>query len=239
LSNLIDDKAERLADIRAEVAEACGAAGRAPESVRLMGVSKTKPWEDVRAFANLGLADFGENYVQEALPKVATSREAGFKLRWHFIGSLQSNKAKLVAGEFLLFHALDSLSLAKKLGNAAAAKGAEQACLLEVNVDGEGTKGGVAAAELKAFLESLNGIAGLRVTGLMCIPAPPLPGRSAREPFAKLRELKDSVNAAGAYRLPLEELSMGMSADFKEAILEGSTYVRVGTALFGARGPRP
>lgn len=232
-------KAERLAEVRAEIAAACRAAGRASGEVRLIGVSKTKPWEDIRAFAALGLEDFGENYVQEALPKVAAARAAGVGVRWHFVGSLQSNKAKLVAGEFALFHALDSLSLAQKLGAAAAARGSEQACLVEVNVDGEASKGGVAPAALPGLLGELNGVAGLRIEGLMCIPAPPLPGRSAREPFALLRSLRDAMNAAGAYRAPLNELSMGMSADFKEAILEGATYVRVGTALFGARAARP
>lgn len=235
------EKAERLAAVRLAIAEACRAAGRREADVRLMGVSKTKPWEDVRDFAALGLRDFGENYVQEALPKLEASRGAGIweaLLRWHFIGSLQSNKAKLVAGEFSLFHALDSLSLARKLGAAAVAKGREQDCLVEVNVDGEGSKGGVDPAALPSLLEELNGIAGIRISGLMCIPASPLPGRSAREPFARLRGLLEATNKAGAYRLTLNELSMGMSADFAEAILEGSTYVRVGTALFGARERR-
>ncbi|RZA04738.1 MAG: YggS family pyridoxal phosphate-dependent enzyme [Proteobacteria bacterium] len=233
------NKAERLAGIQGQVAAAAKQAGRAPGDVRLMAVSKTKPWEDVRDFIDLGVRDFGENYVQDALPKIEASRALGLAdLRWHFIGSLQSNKAKLVAGSFSLFHALDSLSLAKKLGAAASAKGLVQDCLVEVNVDDEASKAGLAPAALPAFLGELAAVEGVRVTGLMCIPAPPLPGRSAREPFARLRELRDSVNAAGVYPSALNELSMGMSADFAEAILEGATYVRVGTSLFGAREPR-
>ena len=234
------EKRERLERVRAEIASACAAAGRSVDSVRLIAVSKTKPWEDVRDFALLGQVDFGENYVQEALAKIQSlDTWAAFDLKapavnWHFIGALQSNKAKLAAGEFSLFHALDSLSLAEKLGRAASAKGLVQDCLVEVNVDGESSKAGIAPAELPSFLESLNAVAGVRVRGLMCIPDPAL-SRSPRAPFALLRAQMEAVNASGAYREKLTELSMGMSADFADAILEGATYVRVGTSLFGAR----
>lgn len=221
---------ERLEDVRARIADACRAAGRPASDVTLVAVSKTKPWEDVAVFRNLGVVDFGENYVQEALGKIARPELAG--ARWHLIGTLQSNKAKFLPRNFCLFHALDSYSLALKLDRAAANAGLVQDCLLEVNVDLENTKGGVSEALAPTVLAQLAPLANVRVRGLMAIPAP----GSGRAPFARLRELRDRLNAAGAYREKLSELSMGMSADFEAAILEGSTFVRVGTTLFGARG---
>jgi pyridoxal phosphate enzyme (YggS family) len=218
--------AERLAAVRERIVGACKTTGRDLSEVTLIAVSKTKPWNEVAAFAALGVKDFGENYVQEALAK----REAGAAdLRWHLIGTQQSNKAKLIAGKFFLFHALDSLSFAEKLNRAAG--GHAQDCLLEVNVDQETTKGGVEESLVPNLLEQLSLLENVRIKGLMCIPAP----NSGRGPFARLRELRDRMNALGAYREKLQDLSMGMSADFEEAIREGATYVRVGTTLFGER----
>jgi pyridoxal phosphate enzyme (YggS family) len=210
--------AERLASVREEMAKACRDAGREEASVKLIAVSKTKPFSMVRELADLGQLDFGENYAQEGADKVVQGPE----LHWHFIGNLQSNKAKLVAGKFSLFHALDSFSLAEKL-----AKVARQDCLVQVNVSAEDTKSGVAPGDLLPLLDRLRGIVPVR--GLMCIPRPGL----GRKPFADLRNLLEAANREGH---ELTELSMGMSADFADAILEGATYVRVGTALFGARG---
>jgi pyridoxal phosphate enzyme (YggS family) len=229
---------ERLAAVRGRIDAACRSAGRDPAGVTLIAVSKTKPWPDVAAFAELGVRDFGENYVQEALAKQEAARAAGHaSLRWHLIGTLQSNKAKFLPGNFCLFHDLDSVSLGEKLNRAAAAAGLVQDCLLEVNVDLETTKGGVGETLVPQVLAQLAPLANLRLTGLMCIPAP-VPGRDPRAPFARLRELRDRLNAANAYREPLRELSMGMSADFEAAVLEGATLVRVGTTLFGARAPQ-
>lgn len=220
---------ERLEEVRARIAAACARAQRETAEVTLVAVSKTKPWEDVAAFKQLGVTDFGENYVQEALAKLEHPELLG--ARWHLIGTLQSNKAKFLPGKFTLFHALDSASLGAKLDRAAASANLTQDCLLEVNVDLENTKGGVSAALAPKVLQELSSLRNIRVRGLMAIPAP----GSGRAPFARLRELRDELNEQGVYREKLTELSMGMSADFEDAILEGATYVRVGSTLFGAR----
>lgn len=222
---------ERLEAVRTRIREACARSGRREEEVTLVAVSKTKPWEDVRPFAELGVRDFGENYVQEALEKRSHAPE----LRWHLIGTLQSNKAKFIPHNFCLFHALDSLSLAQKLDRAAASVGLVQPCLIEVNVDLETSKGGVGEELLPRFLGELTALKNIRVDGLMCIPAP-APGRDPRKPFAKLRGLRDVLALSGVYPGKLPLLSMGMSADFEAAIEEGATHVRLGTTLFGARG---
>jgi len=233
-------KQERLYKIQEQIRDAAARAGRNPADVRLLAVSKTKSWEEVRDFALLGQVDFGENYVQEALAKTEAletwARDQAQKplLRWHFIGNLQSNKAKFIPGNFSLFHALDSVSLAQKIAKSAEVRGLVQPCLVEVNVDGEESKGGISPSELPTFLEQCQDLNSLEVRGLMCIPAP-RPSGSRREPFALLRALMEKVNASGSYRSPLSELSMGMSSDFEDAILEGSTMVRIGTSLFGER----
>lgn len=234
----MSENKERLLKIQAGIREAALASGRAEASVQLVAVSKTKSWEDIKDFLLLGVSTFGENYIQEALPKIKSvgdwcSANQRPSPTWHFIGHLQSNKSKQIPRVFSLFHALDSFSLAEKLNRAAAAQGVVQDCLLEVNVDAEVTKNGLAADGLSRLLQQLNGLESLRVTGLMCIPAPGAGG--SRPAFARLRELRDEMNKKGAYHLPLAELSMGMSGDFKEAILEGATIVRVGTSLFGER----
>lgn len=233
-------KQERLHIIQEQIRAAALRAGRDPADVKLLAVSKTKSWEEVRDFALLGQVDFGENYVQEALAKTealeawASSQRPKPLLRWHFIGNLQSNKAKFIPGNFSLFHALDSVSLAQKIAKSAEARGLVQPSLVEVNVDGEKSKGGISPLELRAFLEQCQGLSSLEIRGLMCIPAP-RPIGNRREPFALLRELMQKVNASGCYRALLSELSMGMSNDFEDAVLEGSTMVRIGTSLFGER----
>ena len=226
-------KQERLAKIQAEIRESCKIAGRDPNSVCLVAVSKTKPWQDISDFLALGQKDFGENYVQEALEKIQCGRDAGQNPNWHFIGSLQSNKAKLIPGNFSLFHSLDSINLAQKLNKAAKEKTLVQKCLVQVNVDAEESKSGIAPQELLSFLEKLNSLAHLEILGLMSIPDPSQ--ASPRAPFSKVRALLEQANASSAYRFPLRELSMGMSSDFSAAILEGASIIRVGTSLFGPR----
>jgi PLP dependent protein len=226
-------KRERLLAVQERIRTACASSGRSVEDVTLVAVSKTKPWQDIADFADLGLKDFGENYVQEALAKQASAEVAAkHGLRWHLIGTLQSNKAKFVPGNFHLFHGLDSAALAERMNRLCAEKNVVQDCLLEVNLDFETTKGGIPAMDLPDALEVLNGLKNLRILGLMCIPAP---GRDTRPAFSKLRELLDDLNVSGAYREPLRELSMGMSSDFEAAIQEGATLVRLGTVLFGER----
>jgi pyridoxal phosphate enzyme (YggS family) len=219
---------ERLEKTRAEIREACQASGRRPEEVKLIAVSKTKSAGEIRALAGLGVRDFGENYVQEALPKLEALNELA--LGWHFIGGLQSNKAKFIPGRFEWLHTLHSFSLAEKL-HRAVGEGAPLNCLVEVNIDEEGTKAGLRPEALPGFLESVSLLPSLQVQGLMCIPST----ESPRAAFARLRELREQANRAGAYPQTLTELSMGMSGDFGLAIREGATMVRIGTALFGER----
>jgi pyridoxal phosphate enzyme (YggS family) len=212
--------AKNLALVREEIQEACSAAGRKESEVRLVGASKTKPWTDIQAMLKAGLKDFGENYAQEALEK----KEKVPGAEWHFIGTLQSNKAKLIPGNFSLFHGLHSLTVAKKIDQRAAELNLVQNCLVEVNINDENSKGGIGPDALPELLENFSSLKNIKVTGLMCIPDP---NKSARKAFSEMFKLKE--------RLDLQELSMGMSHDFKDAILEGATIVRVGTALFGER----
>ena len=156
-------KSEKLAAVREKISAACKKSNRKESEVTLIAVSKTKPWEDVAAFAALGVRDFGENYVQEAQEKQKRATGAELDLRWHLIGTLQSNKAKFIPGHFCLFHALDSMSLATKLDKAAEAAGLVQDCLLEVNVDLETTKGGIAESHLPQILAQLAPLRYIRI----------------------------------------------------------------------------
>jgi hypothetical protein len=222
--------AARLGAVRARVAAAEAAAGRPAGSVRLVAVSKRHPPEAVRAAYAAGQRDFGENYVQELLAK----REAlaGLPgLRWHLIGNLQSNKAKLVAGRVELVHTVDDPHLARELGRRAAAAAARQPVLVQVNVAGEAQKHGCAPGELAAVLAAVEAEPGLWLRGLMVIPPLDEAPDRARPAFAGLRALRDVHG--GPARLP--ELSMGMSHDLEAAVAEGATVVRVGTAIFGER----
>ena len=218
----------QYAAVRDRVAAACRRAGRAADAVRLVAVSKGMPPATVRAAANSGARDFGENYVQEWQGK----RDALGDLTdvtWHFIGRVQRNKAAAIA-EFGLVHSVADERSARALDAAAARRGAALRVLLQVNLAAESTKGGVAPAGLPSLLESARQLRWIRVRGLMIIP-PPLACAEVRPLFAALRELRDAQEAP----LELPELSMGMSADFEVAIEEGATLVRVGTAIFGPR----
>ena len=208
---------EGLARVRERIAAACARAGREPGSVTLIAVSKTKPLELVREAMGAGQRSFGENYAQEFRDKFA--EEPG--LDWHFIGALQTNKVKYVAGKAALVHTCDRLSLAQELSKRAPA---EQRVLLEINIGREPQKAGVLPEEAAGLLEQMKALPKLRCDGLMCIP--PAEG-DPRVHFRALRELASSLS--------LRELSMGMSADYEAAIEEGATLVRVGTAIFGAR----
>jgi pyridoxal phosphate enzyme (YggS family) len=225
--------AERWAAVRARVDEACERANRAPGDVTIVAVSKTHPAEAVRAAAAAGATDFGENYAQELVAKrpLVSSIECP-PVRWHFIGRLQRNKAKLVAGQVALVHAVDSIELATEL--AKRANGVVQPILAAVNVAGEDTKGGAALADAIGLVRALAAVTGVRVDGLMTMPPPSDDPEAARPVFEALRELRDRIqDQLGA---PLPVLSMGMSGDFEVAIACGATHVRIGTAIFGARG---
>jgi pyridoxal phosphate enzyme (YggS family) len=224
------DIAARLAGIRGRIDEACARAGRHPSEVTLVAVSKTHPAESIRAAYAAGQRDFGENYAQELAAKRAALSDLT-DLRWHFIGALQSNKAKLVMPGCVLVHAVDRESVAEALSRRASAAGTTVDVLIEANVAGESTKAGVPLSEVEALIDRIAPRECLRVRGLMCIPPPGEPSVS-RSYFARLRGLRDALRE---HRPSVELLSMGMTGDFESAVAEGATHVRVGTAIFGAR----
>jgi pyridoxal phosphate enzyme (YggS family) len=219
-----EEIAHNLDLVRARVRSAEAAAGRQAGSVTLIAVSKTMPAEDVAAAHAAGQLDFGENYGQELRDKRQTL--ASLPLRWHFIGPLQTNKVKYVAGQVALAHTLDSAALLAEMDRRATA----QDCLVQVNVAAEPQKRGVAVAELPALLDRFAELPHLRCLGLMVIP--PFEG-DPRPHFAALREL--AARQPARPQVTLRELSMGMSQDLEGAIAEGATLVRVGTAIFGER----
>ncbi len=222
--------AENLAAVQERMRSACDRAGRPHGSVALMAVTKTQPPEAVAEAAAIGLTLFGENKVQEAKAKIPLCPG---RLRWHMIGHLQSNKCKDAVALFDMIQSVDSLALAQEIDKRAGQHGKTIPILLEVNIVGEASKFGYKPEQLLADLEAINALPRIEVHGLMAIPPwSPLPERS-RAAFRKLRELKSACEERlGA---PLPHLSMGMSGDFEVAIEEGSTIVRVGTAIFGER----
>jgi hypothetical protein len=222
--------AERWGEIRAHVAAACERAGRAPSDVTIVAVSKTHPASAIREAAAAGATDFGENYAQELATKRAELAAAEPAPRWHFIGRLQRNKAKLVAGNVALVHAVDSEELAVELAKRSAQL---QPILLAVNLAGETTKGGVTAETAPALAQRIAALANVRLDGLMTMPPPNDDPEASRPAFEALRELRDRI--AGELGRPLPVLSMGMSGDYEVAIRCGATHVRIGTAIFGRR----
>jgi len=216
------DVAERLARVRERIAAACARAGRDPATVRLVAVSKTKPLEMLRAAQAAGQRIFAENYAQELREKA----DALPGVEWHFVGALQTNKAKLVVGRAALIHTCDRLALAQELSKRAKAAGLLQRVLIEVNVGREPQKAGVLPENVAALLAEIGKLPALSCAGLMCIP----PAQDDPRPhFRSLRNLGQALD--------LPELSMGMTADFETAIEEGATLVRIGTAIFGERPP--
>ena len=220
-----------LAQVRERIARAEQAAGRPAGSVRLIAVSKKMPADDVRAAMAAGQRAFGENYGQELRDKRAALAADPAPPEWHFIGPLQGNKVKYVAGQVTLVHTIDSLALLEVFE----ARGVAQTCLVQVNVAGEAQKRGVAPGELPGLLDRFVSAAHLRCAGLMLIPPFTEEPEAARPHFAALRALRDREAARPRPNVDLRELSMGMSGDFEIAIAEGATLVRVGTAIFGAR----
>jgi pyridoxal phosphate enzyme (YggS family) len=220
--------ATNLAAVRDRVAAAARAAGRAPESVQLLAVSKKMPPDDVRAAIAAGQRVFGENYAQELRDKSTALAADPVPPEWHFIGPLQSNKVKYIAGKVALLHSIDSPALLDTVE----ARGAPQSCLVQVNVAGEASKKGLPPDDLPALLDRFATAKHVRCAGLMLIP----PRGDARPYFAALRALRDQEAARARPNVDLRELSMGMTEDLETAIAEGATIVRVGTAIFG---PRP
>ncbi|MEK7949717.1 YggS family pyridoxal phosphate-dependent enzyme [Luteolibacter soli] len=222
------DLAGRLAALRGRIDDACRRAGRETGEVALLAVSKTFPAEAVQEAYEAGQRCFGESRQQEAAPKIEVLPT---DIEWHFIGGLQRNKARKVVAAFPVIHSVDSLRLAEYLDRVAGEEGKRPKIYLEVNIAGEASKGGFSAKELLASAGALAGFRDVEITGLMAIP--PDDAEAARRWFAATRELRDRLRVESG--LALTGLSMGMSADFEDAVLEGSTVVRVGSALFGYR----
>ncbi len=222
----------RLADVRSRIERAAGRAGRDPTSIRLVAVSKTFPAEYVRALADAGQIDFGENKVQEALQKMDLLSDR--PLRWHLLGHLQSNKAKKAA-RFDVVHSIDSAGLVEKLDDAVSTSGRQLEMLVQVDLAGEATKHGARDDELGAIFAAARTARAVRVVGLMLLPPAVEDPDAVRPLFRALRDVRGRLLAQGVDPSMLNELSMGMSHDFEVAIEEGATLVRVGTALFGSR----
>jgi pyridoxal phosphate enzyme (YggS family) len=220
-----------LAAVRARIEKAARACGRDPTSVTLVAVSKTHPAEAIRAAYSLGVRDFGENYVQELAEKHDQLRDLG-GLRWHMIGHLQTNKARVVAGVAHAVHTVDSVKLARELGRRASAAGRVVGAFVQVNVSGEASKSGCAPDEAGAVIDAVRSEAGLALRGLMTIPPASDAAEDAAPVFDALVALREKLG--GGLRLP--DLSMGMTHDLEVAVAHGATVVRVGSAIFGARG---
>jgi len=219
--------AENIAKVGERIRAAAQASGRDLDHIGLLAVSKTKPAAAVREAYAAGIRDFGENYLQEALEKQAELSE--LPLIWHFIGPIQSNKTKPIAEHFAWVHSVDRLKIAQRLSEQRPIDLPPLNICLQVNVSAEDSKSGCAPAELAALAQAVSQLPNLRLRGLMAIPEPTDDVAAQRAAFARLRELRDGLP------LPLDTLSMGMSHDLDAAIAEGATWVRIGTALFGAR----
>jgi pyridoxal phosphate enzyme (YggS family) len=228
-----DNLHARLAAVDAAIAAAAARPQRPAAAVALLAVSKTQPAAAIRTVAAAGQRRFGENYLQEALAKMAELSD--LDLEWHFIGPLQSNKTRPVAEHFAWVHSVDRLKLAERLSAQRPAALPPLNVCLQVNISAEASKSGCSLAELPALAHAVAALPGLRLRGLMAIPAPAQGLEQQRQPFRQLRETLERLNAAG---LHLDTLSMGMSDDLEAAIAEGATLVRVGSAIFGARPAR-
>lgn len=227
------DISQNLKRVRERIDRACARCGRPPESVRLVCVSKTMPAGAVRAAIAAGGELFGENYIQEAREKIGEL--SSFPVLWHFIGHLQTNKAKYAVRLFDLIHTVDSLRLASELDREARKIGKVQEVLIQVNIGHEASKSGIDAGAAQNLLQDIAALSHLKVRGLMVIPPYFDAPERVRPYFRQLRELRDALQRTAAAGIRLDELSMGMTGDFEAAVEEGATLVRIGTAIFGER----
>jgi PLP dependent protein len=216
--------------VRSRIRSAAIAAGRDPESVTLVAVTKSKTAESIRLAATAGVTDFGENYLQEAQGKM--DQLAGLELKWHFIGGIQSNKTRAIAERFDWVQSVDRFSVARRLSEQRPFHAPPLNVCIQVALVPEPGKGGVAPDELAELAAAVAALPQLKLRGLMCVPPPQPDAATERAVFGRLRSALTDLNAGG---LKLDTLSMGMSGDFESAIAEGATLVRIGTALFGAR----
>ena len=223
---------QNLANIRLRIRAAAEAAGRDPDTVRLVAVSKTRPAGDIVEAFQAGQTIFGENYVQELTAKLDQLQEP---IQWHVIGHLQSNKVKYIAGRVALIHSVDRFSLAEEISRQWGKLGMVCPVLIQVNISGETTKSGTTEAGALQLVRECARLPNLRIKGLMTMPPFFDDPEAARPYFAGLRRLSEEITAAGIAGVEMGELSMGMSGDFEAAIQEGATLVRVGTAIFGER----
>jgi hypothetical protein len=221
--------AANLAAVQASIAAACAAAGRSAAEVQLIAVTKTFPVSDVMLLNELGVDDVGENKDQEAVPKVAACAAAGLAIRWHFVGRLQVNKAASVASYADMVHSVDRGRLVEALGRRAVGAGRQVRCLVQVSLDDEPGRGGAEPVQVRGLADAIAAHEGLLLAGVMAVA--PL-GQPARPAYARLRDIAETVRSAhpGA-----QVISAGMSGDLGEAIAEGATHVRIGTALLGGR----
>jgi pyridoxal phosphate enzyme (YggS family) len=226
--------ARNIQQVRARIASACAQSQRRVQSVTLLAVSKTVSDEAVRQAFAAGARAFGENYVQEAVDKIARLAELRGSIEWHLIGPLQSNKTRVVAEQFDWVHTVDRLKIAQRLSEQRPVHLPSLQVCLQVNVSGEASKSGLRPDEVPAAARAVAALPRLVLRGLMAIPEPCADLSSQRVPHRALHGLLQSLNAGG---LALDTLSMGMTADPEAAVLEGATLVRVGTAIFGARAP--
>ncbi|QPK62388.1 YggS family pyridoxal phosphate-dependent enzyme [Methylomonas sp. LL1] len=224
----MENVAERFQHIRSQIRHAIGIAGRPRDSVQLLAVSKTKPATDIAALYRLGQRHFAENYLQEALAK--QQHLAAFNITWHFIGPIQSNKTKPIAGHFDWVHSVDRLKIAQRLGEQRPAHLPPLNICLQVNISGEASKSGVSLDELPELVQAVRALPGLRLRGVMAIPEPETSYPKQRQPYRQLYQAVGQLNDP-----TLDSFSFGMSGDLKAAIMEGATMVRIGTALFGER----
>lgn len=225
--------AANLQAVRQGIAAAAQQAGRQPADVALLAVSKTVSPDRIRAAYAAGQREFGENYVQEGIDKIAALADLRGHLQWHFIGPLQSNKTRPVAEHFDWVHSIERLRIAERLSAQRPAGMAPLQVCIQVNISSEASKSGVAPAEVPALAHAVAALPNLRLRGLMAIPEPAHDPAAQRRPFAAMRAMLQALRADG---LQLDTLSMGMSGDMEAAIAEGATLVRIGTAIFGARG---
>jgi PLP dependent protein len=234
ISDITEHIATNVSAVRDRIAAACARAGRTPEEVTLVAVSKTFTGDAVEAAVAAGITDLAENRVQEFVEKADRfpSRHAGGSVTWHMIGHLQRNKCRDVVARADLFHALDSLRLARELDRRAGEAGRVLPCLVQVNVSGEESKFGFAPSELRAFVREIAAYQHLAVRGLMTLAAPVDDPEDVRPQFRLLRSLRDDLRETVD---GLDLLSMGMSGDYEVAIEEGATHVRIGSAIFGRR----
>ena len=225
----LSELAGRLGEVRSRISAACASAGRDPAEITLVAVTKTYPATDIGLLSELGVPDIGENRDQEAAPKAAACAALGLRLTWHFVGQLQTNKARSVASYADLVHSVDRLRLVGALGRAARAAGRTLTCLVQVSIDGDPARGGAYGDQIPLISDALAAEGGLRLGGVMTIAPQGMPPAEA---FGKLRAVAEALRGRHPAAVMI---SAGMSGDLEEAIAAGATHVRVGTALLGGR----